>query len=205
MVKNYKNWKENYQVRQAAKADLGYFGSIPGIANGWFSTEDAVAYQELVSPISNGIVLELGSYEGLSLYYIKDICKANNTKLISVDFIAYDKLVENTKEWGIDFINLQSSEASDLFPDEYFDLVFLDGDHHKEAMMSDIEGWLPKIKKEGVLAGHDFNLNHLKRGIQHWFDIKKVNTKSNVWWYREPLKYLNRPFSEISKSTFYSK
>jgi hypothetical protein len=39
-----------------------YIGSIPGVADGWFSYEDAIAYKELVSSISNGTIIEIGSY-----------------------------------------------------------------------------------------------------------------------------------------------
>jgi hypothetical protein len=104
------------------------------------------------------------------------------------------RLVKNTQEWEIDLISTPSLEAAELFPDEYFDLVFLDGpDHHKSAVVADIQAWLPKVKKEGILAGHDFHLSHLRRGIRHWLDIDKINTKNSVWWYREPLKYLIQP------------
>jgi cephalosporin hydroxylase len=190
-----------------------YIGSIPGIADGWFSYEDTIAYKELVSSIFNGTIIEIGSYEGLSLYHIKDICRANNNKLISVDSDTA-RLVKNTLEWEIDLINMPSVEAAELFPDEYFDLVFLDGpDHHKSAVVADIQAWLPKIKKEGIMAGHDFHLSHLKRGIRHWFDIKQITTKGTIWWYREPSKYLIKPLpiylqedmwpcSEVSQKIF---
>lgn len=37
------------------------------------------------------------------------------------------------------------------------DLVFIDGNHDYEYVKQDIELWQPKIRKGGLLAGHDFD------------------------------------------------
>ncbi len=42
------------------------------------------------------------------------------------------------------------------FPDEYFDFVFIDADHTYEGCKRDILDWYPKIKRGGVLCGHDY-------------------------------------------------
>ena len=39
------------------------------------------------------------------------------------------------------------------------DLVFLDGDHTYDAVKEDIAAWLPKVRRGGVLAGHDYSLH----------------------------------------------
>jgi len=43
------------------------------------------------------------------------------------------------------------------FPDEYFDIVYIDADHRYHAVLSDIKLYLPKVKIGGIIAGHDFN------------------------------------------------
>ena len=48
-----------------------------------------------------------------------------------------------------------SIDAAKTF-DEQFDLVFIDGDHSKEATEADIEAWWPKVAEGGWLAGHDY-------------------------------------------------
>ena len=163
-----------------------YRGCISGVADGWFTAEDAETYRELVLPIKNGEIIEIGSYEGLSLYHIKDICKENNTILISVDFMKWEKLVKNTQEWGIEFINLPSIDAAELFSDGHFDLVFLDATHRSSAVAKDIKAWMPKIKKDGILAGHDFCLKRVRNAIKYCLDITKVNSKADIWWYKKP-------------------
>jgi len=49
-----------------------------------------------------------------------------------------------------------SREGSLLFPDQYFDLVYIDANHAYAGISADLEIWLPKIKKGGIIAGHDY-------------------------------------------------
>ncbi len=38
------------------------------------------------------------------------------------------------------------------------DMVFVDGDHSYEGASGDIKGWLPHIKKGGIMVVHDYHL-----------------------------------------------
>ncbi len=60
--------------------------------------------------------------------------------------------------WDIEFtpIKKYSHEAVKDFEDESCDIVFLDMDHIYEGIKLDIELWLPKVKRGGILAGHDY-------------------------------------------------
>lgn len=42
------------------------------------------------------------------------------------------------------------------FANNTIDFVYLDSDHKYEAIKSEIEAWYPKVRKGGVLAGHDY-------------------------------------------------
>lgn len=50
---------------------------------------------------------------------------------------------------------MASGDAAEIVRDGFFDLVFIDGDHSYEATLSDIDSWLPKVARGGVLCGHD--------------------------------------------------
>jgi len=166
-----------------------YRGSIPGIADGWCTPEDAAEYKRLASEVHNGQIIEIGAYEGLSLYHIKDICAANNTKLQCVDFIAWDRLVENCLLWDIDFHHKASVDAALDFPDEFFDLIYIDADHHKSEAAWDIWAWLPKLKKTGTIAGHDFDNTNLKRALAYVFGSREAGFYTlggEVWSLKEP-------------------
>ena len=49
-----------------------------------------------------------------------------------------------------------SHQVVDLFQDESLDFIYIDGDHSYKGAKQDIESWHPKIKKGGLMAGHDY-------------------------------------------------
>ena len=51
-----------------------------------------------------------------------------------------------------------SLEALRAFEDESLDFVYLDANHAYEAVRSDLEGWWPKVRVGGMLAGDDYGI-----------------------------------------------
>ena len=51
---------------------------------------------------------------------------------------------------------MDSKTASKIFRDDILDFVYIDGDHSYEAVKLDISSWLPKLKVNGVMVGHDY-------------------------------------------------
>ena len=49
-----------------------------------------------------------------------------------------------------------SYNMASKFPDNYFDVVYIDGSHDYEDVKQDIELFLPKISKNGIISGHDY-------------------------------------------------
>ena len=45
----------------------------------------------------------------------------------------------------------------DKFSDEYFDFIYIDASHRYEDVKRDIESYLPKLKKDGIISGHDYH------------------------------------------------
>jgi FkbM family methyltransferase len=68
------------------------------------------------------------------------------------------KTAENIKPWQhrAHMIRMDSSLSADMFPDEYFDFIYIDADHSYEGVVKDIEAWWPKIKKGGLFCGDDY-------------------------------------------------
>ena len=61
-----------------------------------------------------------------------------------------------------------------LFADGVADMVFLDGAHDYDSVMADIRAWLPRIRPDGWLAGHDFNVECLDFDDAH---IERMSTR----------------------------
>lgn len=66
-------------------------------------------------------------------------------------------------------IRMDSLDASKTFEDETLDFVFIDAAHDYESVKKDIIHWYPKVKKNGILAGHDYAPSWgVKRAVDEW-------------------------------------
>lgn len=63
-----------------------------------------------------------------------------------------------------------SKQAAQQFADGSLDFVFIDAQHHYAAVKEDIELWYPKVRRGGLLCGHDWSLDY---GPPH-FGVKKA-------------------------------
>ncbi len=51
----------------------------------------------------------------------------------------------------------KSKSAVELFDDDCFDFIYIDADHTYDSVCQDIQLFLPKLKKGGFIAGHDYD------------------------------------------------
>ena len=64
---------------------------------------------------------------------------------------------KNTASYpNVNKLKMTSLEAVNLFEDHSLDFVYIDAIHTYEAVKSDINAWLPKVKKSGLIGGHDY-------------------------------------------------
>jgi len=49
-----------------------------------------------------------------------------------------------------------SEQLASNFHDEYFDWIYIDGDHSFEGLYSDLINYYPKVKKGGLVIGDDY-------------------------------------------------
>jgi hypothetical protein len=50
-----------------------------------------------------------------------------------------------------------SYDAVKNYPDDFFDLIYIDSCHLYDCVKSDLSDYLCKLKKEGIMAGHDYS------------------------------------------------
>lgn len=115
--------------------------------------------------------VEVGTERGL---YAKTLCEANpNLKLFCVDpYKAYRGYREHKSQrkldalfdeaWGrlapynVTFVRKFSVDGAAGFKDESLDFCYIDGNHSLLHVIQDIWHWTPKVRKGGIIAGHDY-------------------------------------------------
>jgi hypothetical protein len=83
-----------------------------------------------------------------------------NHKTVYSDQTCYDfvsKLFD--KEIKDDLVIIDrnlSTDAVQNYEDETFDFIYIDACHLYESVLWDMENYFPKLKKGGILGGHDY-------------------------------------------------
>jgi|SRR6185312_11226472 len=153
--------------------------SIPG----WSCPVLLALYDELASALMPGqVFVEVGVAYGRSLAYMASKARPG-VQILGVDSWLV-KMGRNTPEvWNkvrhytcafdaaCDFLHMSEAlrrvelcrgNSHDVAHalDFEVDAVFLDGSHEYAAVTRDIMAWMPRVKKGGILAGHDINSNY---------------------------------------------
>ncbi len=77
----------------------------------------------------------------------------------------------------VEFIIKDSVGAAKDFKDESLDFVYIDAGHSYDEVFSDLTVWLPKVRKGGIIGGHDYgtvNGHDVKKAIDNFFKIKEI-------------------------------
>ncbi len=120
-------------------------------------------------------ILEVGSWKGRSTHALCTGAVKSNGVVWAVDHFGgaadprdltyganadtiYRQFSENLK--GFDNLRVRRADsliAAKQFPNNYFDLLFIDGTHLEKPVKQDILAWRSKVKAGGLLSGHDFS------------------------------------------------
>lgn len=123
---------------------------------------------------------EIGVWGGESVIGYVDMLKRNNGFLYLVDWFmgnptaagphalrtskandAKGRLLKVVKGVRHQLLEGESKDMIPLIPDGMLDLAYIDADHRYSGVKSDIELLIPKIKRGGILCGHDFEAGAL--------------------------------------------
>jgi hypothetical protein len=89
-------------------------------------------------------------------------------------------------------IRMKSLDAATIFPDGYFDLVYIDASHYYEDAKADIIAWLPKVKEGGFISGHDYgSARQSHRGVttavNEVLDGSTITLEGDSVWYKKKI------------------
>ena len=127
-------------------------------------------------------MMEIGSYRGESTFMWAS--SGMFSEIIAVD--PYKGETDNKNEYfdddwstikrdfwtntryfdNIKLIQDYSYNIINNYPNDYFDFIYIDASHEYEDVKRDIELSLPKIKKGGLIGGHDYQ--------SEWPGVKKA-------------------------------
>lgn len=135
--------------------------------------------------LADGLVLEIGSYQGKSTVVLAGAAKlAGDNRMIAVDPLHEEHLIENARQGGhtslraafdhnvaqaghSEFVELHQdfSHRVAVGWDRPLRLLWIDGDHRYSGALQDFTGFAPHLADGGVIALHD-TLNHFEGSLR---------------------------------------
>jgi hypothetical protein len=175
------------------------WSSVPGWFNFYFF------YDLMARQLKDGdTVAEIGVWMGRSIIFLAQTCQRLGK---GVSFIAVDtfqgetdqpehsgivrehggsiefEFKRNLLRYGVfeDFITIPTSSilAAALVEQGELALCFIDAAHDYESVCGDIRAWLPKVRAGGIIAGHDYQHEPVRRAVAD--TLGKVDVMHTVW------------------------
>lgn len=159
------DFRKKLQVLKACRS-LGLFS----LATHLTEREKLLLFELSKNLTSNAVVVEVGSYLGASTCFLAAGASQKSGTVYAVDtwtnvamsegprdtFEEFMHSIKPLRKWIVPLRGLSTAIAQQ-FNEEQIDLLFIDGDHSYEAVRSDLEAWLPKLKNRGTVVLHDYN------------------------------------------------
>lgn len=157
--------------------------------------EEKRLYQA-ASIVHKGVIVEVGSYYGRSTVCMAQGIreKANQSHIWAVDTWRNENIPVNTKQdiYGAFLKNI--NEYQDIVTplrgfskdvagswNKPIDLLFIDGDHSFDGCFTDINAWVPFVRRGGVVMFHDSGLDGVKEAIVKSKSLLKPLRQYRIW------------------------
>jgi predicted O-methyltransferase YrrM len=126
-------------------------------------------------------IAEVGVKFGRTTFFLLDNIPELIIHAIDTDIsMFYNDDIKNKYKDRLIPIQGYSYIVADQLPNNYFDLIFIDADHSYQSVKKDILKYTSKLKKNGILAGHDIDYPGVNKAVTEMikdFDIGP----NNVW------------------------
>lgn len=176
-----------------------FIGTQYRLANNWFSTVDVNNYKDRQINY-----LEIGTFYGANILSVAQTYGLHNdSKLYCIDpwedyddypeyknqqSTIYNSFINNVEKSGLKdkiIINRGYSHSKiPNFPDEFFDIIYIDGNHEPEYVLEDAVLSFRKLKKNGIMIFDDYGWGGpdlTQKGIDGFLSgyHKKINYLGN--------------------------
>jgi len=118
--------------------------------------------KELLAQLSlraNPNVAEIGVLRGDFSLVLMEQLRPAKLHLFDLDFKTHRIAERFASEIAAGRVHLHEGDSSSnisAFPKEYFDVIYIDGDHSKEGVVKDIEASVPRLSAQGYLIFNDY-------------------------------------------------
>ena len=183
--------------------DHRWFSRLPGAENNPYEYEEWLPGQDipkLLEGYNNPIGVEVGVAEGITTEHL--LKNVKGIKLYGVDpypeYIDWDgnqpaadknkeDMLERTKDFkNFTLLEETSDQAVLRFDDEKLDFVFIDGLHTYEQVLLDARNYWKKLKKGGIMIGHDYSrIEGVNRAANEFSDSVGLvikTAKQDLWY-----------------------
>ena len=82
----------------------------------------------------------------------------------------------------VQFIEKKSADAAKEIPSNSLDIIYIDGNHTYDFVDEEINLYLPKLKKGGILAGHNWDRFGVIDAVCAHFSREQIHVNTNDWW-----------------------
>jgi len=181
-----------------------FVGTQFRLADNWFNIIDINNYKD--KQIN---YLEIGTYYGANIISVaKTYCVNNDSKLYAIDpwedydeypdfknqqLTIYNTFITNIENSGVkDKITIKRGYSNIEIPnfkDEFFDIIYIDGNHEPEYVLEDAVLSFRKLKKNGIMIFDDYGWGGpdlTQRGIDGFLNG-----------YHKKIKYLGEQNTQI--------
>jgi predicted O-methyltransferase YrrM len=158
--------------------------------------QDMIYWINSIRPTDKLRIIEIGSYTGESTLIFAKHFK----EVISVDpyindydindmacsYASFDKVYQQFLKNTLSIQNVKSirdtsQNAISVLKEEKWDVVYIDGIHTFEGVLSDIENYKTIIKPEGFICGHDYGWDNVRRAIENSLNVVDCVFKDGSW------------------------
>jgi hypothetical protein len=171
---------------------------------GWFNFQFLYTYVANFFPDGSNF-LEIGAWKGTSVAYLGvELINLNkkNTILHCIDIwegseqydndisvitgTLYNEFLNNIKPLQDNGLTIKPvKDKSELcyqnYPDKFFEFIYVDGSHYYEDVKKDIELYLPKLKSNGIFAGHDWQSPEVRQAVEETIGLSDIQLVHNTW------------------------
>lgn len=90
---------------------------------------------------------------------------------------AHERATKILAPYNCELIRKFSMDAVKKFEDESLDFVYIDGNHDFQNVTNDIVEWSKKVRKGGIIAGHDYS-RHKGPSFIHVHEVLNAYTQA---------------------------